>query len=244
MQKPAPSRAGGVDQPVERQVRQRVDVEIRTDLFEVEVGRQQLAAGARIHPVEARPPIRRRRHPHVDFDGTRFAQHADHLSRRRAPHDGIVDHDHAAPFEGVAQRIELHAHTERTQLLRRRDERAADVAILDEPLPERNATAAGEAFGGRDARLGYAHDQIGDSRSLIGEQLAHTQRARRARSARRACCRGGRSRRTRRCTSRGSMASGANGRSERGPFSSMITISPGSSSRTSGGADDIECRCL
>src|SRR5687768_11053853 len=102
------------------------------------------------------------------FDSARFTQHADHLSCCRAPYDRIVDHDDAATFEGVAQRIELHAHTERTQLLCRRDERAADVAILDEPLPERNATAAGKSFGGRYARFGYAHDEIGDDRGLIG----------------------------------------------------------------------------
>src|SRR3954468_11590446 len=49
-------RAGGGAQPVELEVRERVDVEVLTDLANGEVGREQLAPAPGVHPVEARPP--------------------------------------------------------------------------------------------------------------------------------------------------------------------------------------------
>ena len=92
----------------------------------------------------------------------------------------------------------------------------------------------------RHAALGHRHHQRRPRRRhRVGRRWAPARRAARPcapgprpRCGRRAARRGGRSRRTRSRHSVGSMRSGGNGWSERGPSTSMTTISPGSSSRT------------
>ena len=53
------------------------------------------------------------------------------------------------------------------------DERAADVAVLDQPLAERDPGRAREADRGRRARVGDRQHEVGLDRRLRGEPLAH-----------------------------------------------------------------------
>ena len=59
------------------------------------------------------------------------------------------------------------------ELLTRLDEGPTDVAVLDQPLAERNAGAPGEANGARDRTVGNGNDHIPLGRMLRGEDLAH-----------------------------------------------------------------------
>ena len=59
------------------------------------------------------------------------------------------------------------------QGLVRLDERAADVAVLDQTLGERDPAGAREADRGRGAGVGHGHDDIRLDRGFLGEPLAH-----------------------------------------------------------------------
>ena len=109
----------------------------------------------------------------MHLGGAGLAQHRHHGPRGGAADDRIVDHDESLTGDVVAQRVELHAHAERTHLLVRRDERASDVAVLHQSVTERDAGPAGEPLGGGDPRLGHAHHEVGVDRGLIGQLLAH-----------------------------------------------------------------------
>ncbi len=54
-----------------------------------------------------------------------------------------------------------------------RDEGAADVAVLDQPLAVGDAAGAGETLGGGHPRLGHPHHHVGLGRRLRRQQLAH-----------------------------------------------------------------------
>src|SRR5690606_6125164 len=128
---------------------------------------------AGVDAVEARPLDRRRRDPQVDLAGARLPQHLDQRLLGGAPYDRVVDDDQALALDVLPQRVELHADRPGPQLLAGGDEAAADVAVLDQPLPEGDPAAVGEPLGGRDAGLGHAHDHVGLDRRLLGQLLAH-----------------------------------------------------------------------
>ena len=109
----------------------------------------------------------------MDLGGAGLAQHGDHGPAGGAPHDGVVEHDQALPVDVVAQRVELQPHAEGPHVLVGGDERAADVAVLDQALAVGDAAAPGVALRRGDARLGHAHDQVGLDRGLLGQLLAH-----------------------------------------------------------------------
>ena len=86
-------RAGGAGEPVELEVGERVDLEEVADLADRQVGGEQLGAAAGVHAVEARPLVRRRRHPEVHLGRAGLAQHRDDLAGGGAAHDRVVDDD-------------------------------------------------------------------------------------------------------------------------------------------------------
>ena len=126
-----------------------------------------------VEPVEARPPVRRRRHAEVHLGRAGLAQHADDLARRGAAHDRVVDDDDALALDVLAQRIELDAHAAAALLLARLDERAADVTVLHEPVAVRDARLARVALRGGHSGLGHRHHHVGNARRLARELLAH-----------------------------------------------------------------------
>ena len=70
-------------------------------------------------------------------------------------------HDKSLALDRVTQRVELEPDALLTDVLRGRDERAADVAVLHESLAVRNARLLRVADCRRDAGVGHAHHQIG-----------------------------------------------------------------------------------
>ena len=73
----------------------------------------------------------------------------------------------------LGERVELHADPLLAHALLGLDERAADVAVLDQALAERDARRAREADRRRRARVGDRQHEVGLDRRLGGEPLAH-----------------------------------------------------------------------
>ena len=97
------------------------------------------------------------------------------------------------------ERVVLHADALLAHALFRLDEGPADVAVLDQALAEGDAALAREADGGRRARVGDRHDEVGLDGSLARELLAHAHARAVDLDAVDASSRGARDRRTRRC---------------------------------------------
>ena len=97
-------------------------------------------------------PDRRRRDAHVHLARARVAQHLHDLARRVAAHDRVVDDDEALAGDDLGQRVELHPQAVLAQLLARLDERARDVAVLDEAVVLRQPAARARSRGRRRCR--------------------------------------------------------------------------------------------
>ena len=109
----------------------------------------------------------------MDLGCARFAQHLHHRLGGRAAHDRVVDHHQPLARHVVAQRVELATDADVARLLIRRNERTADVAVANEPLPVRGAGPQRVALGGGHAGLGHAHHHVGLDRRLRCQLLAH-----------------------------------------------------------------------
>ena len=120
----------------------------------------------------ARVRDRRARDPEVDLGRAGLADQPHEGAGGGAPDQRVVDHHDPFAGEVLGQRVELHGDATITHLLRRLDEGPPDVAVLDQPVVEREPAAAGEADGRRDRRVGDGHDDVGVGRPLVGELLA------------------------------------------------------------------------
>ena len=106
----------------------------------------------------------------MHLGGSRLLEHRHDAPRGRAPHDRVVDQHHAlAPDDGPHGR-KLHPDTLLAQLLRRLDEGAADVLVLDQAHLVGQAARLGIAHRGAEARIGHADDDVGIDRCLAIEQ--------------------------------------------------------------------------
>ena len=74
----------------------------------------------------------------------------------------------------LGERVVLHADALLSHPLLRLDEGAADVAVLDQPLAERDPGSAREADRRRRAGVGDRQHEVGLDRRLLGEPLAHS----------------------------------------------------------------------
>ena len=100
-------------------------------------------------------------------------QHLDDLPGRRAAHDRVV-HDHdALAVDDVVDRVELQLHAVLAQPLLGLDERAPDVAVLDQAVGERQPARPRVALRGRRAGVGHGDDDVGLGRRLGRQPLAH-----------------------------------------------------------------------
>ena len=125
--------------------RQRVAAQLARDLVDVAPVRDHLLARGHVDAVVAGVLDRRRGDAQVDLARAGVAQHLDDLARRVAAHDRVVDDDQPLAGDDLRQRVELQPQAVLAQLLPRLDERARDVAVLDEAVVLRQAAGAREA---------------------------------------------------------------------------------------------------
>ena len=129
----------------------------------------------------------------------RVEEHRDELLHRVAAHDRVVD-DHDALARDLVERVELEPDPLPPQLLVGLDERAADVAVLDQPFLVGDPGRLREADRGRCARVRDRHHEIGDRRVPPRRAARPCARGSRGSRCRRGASRAGRSRRARRCS--------------------------------------------
>ncbi len=99
-------------------------------------------------------------------------EHAHDLPRRVAAHDRVVDGDDALARD-LRDRVVLEPDPLAAQLLVGLDERALDVAVLDQPLAEGEAEPSREADGRRRAGIRDRQHEVGLDRRLGREAFAH-----------------------------------------------------------------------
>src|SRR5947207_2950931 len=100
----------------------------------------------------------------------RQLEHVLALRRRRARERVLAGDD-------IGERVELHPQAVPAQLLPRLDERARDVAVLDEAVVLREPRGAREPARGRVTGVGHRDDEIGVDRRLAREDLPMRPRA-------------------------------------------------------------------
>ena len=133
-----------------------------------------------VDPVDVRKAHRRARGREIHLARAGLARHLHDFARRRAADDRIVDEQHDLVLELHADRVQLLAHALLAQRLARHDERAPDVAVLDEALAIREPERVRELQRGRPARVGDRdHDvdvpRLGNAADLVRELLAHVE---------------------------------------------------------------------
>ena len=131
----------------------------------------------------------------------RVEQHRHDLARRVAAHDRVVDDDDALAGD-LGERVELQPDALLAQALLGLDERPADVAVLDQPLAERDPASRVRS---RSRRACPSRGSAGRGRPRPAPPPRAARpcaRARRAPRRLRAASRAGRGRRTRRCRAR------------------------------------------
>ena len=104
------------------------------DLFDRLRCRDQLTLCVGIDAQEAGPHDSGRSDAQVNFGSSGVAQHLHELLGRATTYDRIVHHDGAAIAYSVMKRIQLDTNALFAQLLGGFDERAIDIAVLDQSL--------------------------------------------------------------------------------------------------------------
>ena len=143
-----------------------------THLLDGSAGGRELVLVRKVDPVEARRDDGWRRDAHVHLGGPRVEEHRDELARRVRADDRVVDDDDALPVD-LVERVELHADSLLAHRLIRLDERARDVAVLDQRLVERDPGGLREADRRGRARVRNADDEVRVGRGLPRERLPH-----------------------------------------------------------------------
>ena len=116
--------ADGLVDALDRQVGERVRLELLGDLVDRPLVGDHLLARRHVDAVVAGVPDRRRGDAEVDLGRARVAKHPDDLAGRVAADDRVVDDDDALAGEDLRQRVELHPQAVLAELLARLDEGA------------------------------------------------------------------------------------------------------------------------
>src|SRR5438094_1209282 len=165
--------ADGLVDAGEREVVQRVAVQLGGDLLDRAPVGDHLLARRHVDAVVARVLDRRRRDAHVYLRRAGVAQHADDLARRVAAPDRVVDDDEPLAADDLGKRVELQPQAVLAQLLAGLDERPRDVAVLDEAVVLRQPGRPRHAARRRVAGVGHRDDEVGVDRRLAPQDLAH-----------------------------------------------------------------------
>ena len=161
--------ADGAHHPLQRQEREAVGADLLADLVERQAGGHQVAVVAHVDAEVARVHDRRARDPHVHLGRPGVADQLDQRPGGRAAHERVVDHHDPLAGQVLGEGVELQRHAAVADLLRRLDERAPDVAVLDQPVVERHAAGPGVPDGGGDRGVGHRDHDVGVGRRLAGQ---------------------------------------------------------------------------
>src|SRR5439155_12753304 len=165
--------AGRAHEARQRQVRQGIRDDVRTDLLDPKIRRDELGFGGHVDPVEAGPADRRAGDTQVHLARAGFAQQPDDLPGRVATNDRVVDDHEPLAVDRALQRVELEPDAELADRLRRLDERASDVAVLYDAFPVGDTRRLREAGRGDRAGVGDPDRQVGVGRRLPREVAPH-----------------------------------------------------------------------
>ena len=95
------------------------------------------------------------------------ADQADETFGRDPAHDGIINQHHAFSLDHRTYGVQLDADRVLSHFLRRGNERASDVLVLDEPKRVRNSRGPRVADGRVQARVRHADHDVGIDRMLL-----------------------------------------------------------------------------
>ena len=121
------------------------------NLADIPVGREKLLTCREVHAQMAGVLDRGRGNSQVHLAGPAAPKHGHELGLCSPSNDGVIDHHEAFVLDILDQWVVLHARAHVSQALVGHDERAHDVAVLDETFLEGNAGLLGIAHRG-----GYA----------------------------------------------------------------------------------------
>ena len=157
----------------QREVGQRVGLDVVADLFEVFVGGDEVLFARGIDAIEAGGDGWRAGDAQVDFSRAGGPHHANDFAACSPANDGVIDEDDAFAFQQGARGIELHPDAKVADSLRRLDERPAHIVVADEAEVERNPGFSRITQRGSHARVRHRHHEICRNRRLAGELAPH-----------------------------------------------------------------------
>jgi hypothetical protein len=108
------------------------------------LGRDELGSRRHVDAIDVGITHGRGRRGHIDLARAGLARHLDDLLGRGTPNDRIVDEQHVLAFEFEIDSIELAPYRGAAFRLLGHDERAADIAVLDESLAVLHAETMGD----------------------------------------------------------------------------------------------------
>src|SRR5215217_6185197 len=108
----------------------------------------------------------------MDLECTCLAEHPDQRPLGVAPNDRVVDDYEPLTPDHIPQGIQLQPDAELANRLTRLDEGPADIGVLDQSLPVRNARRLRITDGGRRARLRNGNHQVRGCRILPSQRPA------------------------------------------------------------------------
>ena len=160
-------RSGEQRRLFQRQIAQTVHADDLRDLLHRMMAGDQVFLRIDIRSVIAGVQERRRGDAHMDLLCPGFPQQADDPPAGRTPDDGIVDQHNTLVPDHILNGGQLDLHL--VQPVIRRDERPADVFVLDQPDPVGNAGSAAVPQGCVQPGIRHADHQIRLRRVCFGQ---------------------------------------------------------------------------
>ena len=117
--------------------------------------------------------MRRATHENVDCRGSGFFQLGDARLASRAANDGIIDHDHTLALHQFGNQVQLHAHVEVPDQLRRLEEASANVVVPDECHFKGQAGFKRVTESGAIAAVRHGYNQVCRAREFAGKLAPH-----------------------------------------------------------------------
>src|SRR5437879_6179587 len=160
------------DQPLHGEVPERIRIDEVRNLRHRLLVRDELISRLHVDTEIAREPNGQAADTNVDFLRTGLAEDLHDLSNRRPADDGVVNQYDPLVLHRRPNRIQLEHDAKLALPLIGHDERPLDVAVLDEPLDDREAGELRVPLGLRPSGFRHGHDNVRLDRILFRELLA------------------------------------------------------------------------